>query len=159
MNDFFRTRLTHTLECAQIGRAIALRSMKSKKIRSVVARNAHLPDLIEAACFAHDLGHPPFGHNGELELRKLMEEYGRGMFEGNAQSFRIVTGELEAKIHAGGRWVGLDLTRTTLKALLKYPVTEFDAQKAGETKFGVYNETADLDIYQWLFGKGKRSER
>lgn len=151
-NDFFRTRLTHTLECAQIGRAIGLRSLQSPTIKTVVRRKADLVDLIEAACCAHDLGHAPFGHNGEVELRDLMVKHGRGLFEGNAQSFRIVTSRLEPKIQAGGLWLGLDLTRTTLKAILKYPKTEFEAKQENKEKFGVYNETQDLRIYRWLFG-------
>jgi dGTP triphosphohydrolase len=89
-DDFFRTRLTHTYECAQIGRAIALRSTKSDW-KSVVTKAGDLPDLVEAACLAHDLCHPPFGHNGERALQTMMERHARGLFEGNAQSFRVVS--------------------------------------------------------------------
>lgn len=156
-NDFFRTRLTHTLECAQIGRAIALRAKESEDVMTVVEDVDHLPDLVEAACYAHDLGHAPFGHNGERALRDLMAEHGRGMFEANAQSFRIVT-QLEPNVAVDDRWCGLDLTRTTLKAILKYPTTEFEAERAGEKKFCIYDEEPDLEVYDWLFDE-PRDER
>jgi dGTPase len=151
-NDFFRTRLTHTLECAQIGRGIALRSTKTDNILTVVKEEAHLPDLIEAACYAHDLGHPPFGHNGERALQEMMIAHSRSLFEGNAQSFRIVT-SLEPKIRWQQRSCGLDLTRTTLKAILKYPWVE-NADMLGEgakRKFCIYNEPDDLAVFKWLF--------
>src|SRR2546423_1059953 len=72
-SDFFRTRLTHTLECAQIGRAIA-RRVPAADWQSCVDGFRDLEDLVEAVCLAHDLGHPPFGHNGEETLRTLMRE-------------------------------------------------------------------------------------
>src|SRR5208282_3695053 len=121
--DFPRTRLTHSLECAQIGRELG------KEIGCD-------PDLVDAACLAHDIGHSPFGHNGEAALNELAAPYGG--FEGNAQSLRLLT-RLEPKI-AGA---GLNLTRATLDATLKYP---WFGQPG--TKFGVYAE--DAEVFDWI---------
>lgn len=99
--DFFRTRLTHSLEVAQIAKGIAL----------VLGADT---DLVEAVCLAHDLGHPPFGHTGEYTLHALMRHYGG--FEGNAQTLRILT-RLERKHDA---YEGLNLTYQTLDGVLKY---------------------------------------
>jgi dGTPase len=122
--DFPRTRLTHSLECAQIGRESA----------AVLGCD---PDLVDAACLAHDLGHPPFGHNGESALATFAA--GCGGFEGNAQSLRLLT-RLEAKMPGAG----LNLTRATLDATLKYPWPA----RPGQVKFGVYAD--DAGVFAWI---------
>ncbi len=125
--DFPRTRLTHSLECAQIGRELG-------------AAMGCDPDLVDAACLAHDLGHPPFGHNGEAALAEVARPCGG--FEGNAQSLRLLT-RLEAKIPGAG----LNLTRATLDATLKYPWLASEADPASG-KYGCYDE--DAAVFRWI---------
>ena len=134
-NDFPRTRLTHSLECAQVGRELG----------AILGAD---PDLMEAACLAHDLGHPPFGHNGEEALNEIAKDIGG--FEGNAQSFRLLT-RIEAKsVDIDGRSVGLNLTRSTLDGATKYPWPNGGGanQLKFSTKFGVYQD--DLPIFNWM---------
>ncbi len=129
---FFHNRLTHSLKVAQFGR-------RSAQILSAQPGAANLvsPDVVEAACLAHDLGHPPFGHVAEYELDRRVRELAQvpDGFEGNAQSFRVVT---RLALRREGV-EGLNLTRATLNALLKYPWSRNDEKKGGK-KWGHYEE-------------------
>ena len=120
--DFYRTRLTHSMEVAQIGKGLAL-ALNAQALLIEAPVNV---ELIEAACLAHDLGHPPFGHNGEVALQQCMRH--AGGFEANAQNLRIVS-RLEAKRPG----FGLNLTRRTIDSLLKYlqSYSECKARRAG----------------------------
>ena len=128
-NDFQRTRLSHSLECAQIGRELG---------ESLGAD----PDLQDTACLAHDLGHPPFGHNGEEALADIAKDFGG--FEGNAQSFRLLV-RLEAKtVDGNGKSIGLNLTRASLDGATKYPWP----RSQNPRKFGVYDD--DVEVFNWM---------
>src|SRR3954462_490074 len=130
MDDFVRNRLTHSLEVAQIARDLS-RALGSQ------------PDIAETAALAHDLGHPPFGHNGERVLAEAGEACGG--FEGNAQTLRLLT-RLEAKtVDASGASVGLNLTRATLDACTKYP---WPRSADHAVKFGVYGD--DRPVFNWM---------
>lgn len=132
----FHNRLTHTLEVAQIGRRMAQYILGTKEYAQRSPEQFIDADVVEAACLAHDLGHPPFGHVAEKELDRLGRDAGGNGFEGNAHSFRIIT---HLTLHGDDRYRGLDLTRATLNAVLKYPWFR-DTVEGGKRfkKFGAY---------------------
>lgn len=139
--DFHRTRLTHSMEVAQIGKGIVTQLQgKSKYLPSV--------DLIEAIGLAHDIGHPPFGHGGELALNMVMREWGG--FEGNGQTLRLLS-----KLEAHTPKYGLNLTRRTLLGVVKYPVNYslllkknlIDGVKVHPPK--CYHDS-EMDVFNWI---------
>ncbi|NQZ83652.1 MAG: deoxyguanosinetriphosphate triphosphohydrolase family protein [Colwellia sp.] len=155
-SDFYRTRLTHSLEAAQIGSGITaqLRSKFKKQCDGL------LPDddtLIESICLAHDIGHPPFGHGGEVALNFMMRDFGG--FEGNGQTLRIV-----ARLEPFSKDFGMNLTRRSLFGLIKYPQTLNTLSNSPSAEIpstyrqlkaadwhppkGIYHD--DLDILDWI---------
>ena len=138
----FRNRLTHTLEVAQIARRLAEYTVADYP-DAAEALGGVDPDVVEAAALAHDLGHPPFGHVAEMKLDELMRDSKNSDgFEGNAQSFRVVT-KLSLR-HTD--FVGLNLSRATLNAILKYPWFRQTGGGPRERKWGAYrSESAEFE--------------
>lgn len=164
-SDFYRTRLTHSLEAAQIGSGI------TAQLRCKYPELCHTlfpvtDSLIEAICLAHDIGHPPFGHGGEVALHYMMR--GHGGFEGNGQTFRIV-----ARLEPFSENNGMNLSRRTLLGLMKYPQTieqlntpvkydsidNFRQLKASQwhPPKGLYSD--DIDIINWLLAPLSSNDR
>ncbi|WP_286266698.1 anti-phage deoxyguanosine triphosphatase [Thalassotalea atypica] len=164
-SDFYRTRLTHSLEASQIGSGI------SSQLRSKYPEltSQFFPDddtLIESICLAHDIGHPPFGHGGEVALHYMMREHGG--FEGNGQTLRIVS-----KLEPFSEHHGMNLSRRTLLGLIKYPQTldvlqnkpdvieptNLRGLKASDwhPPKGLYVD--DNDIIDWVFSPLSESDR
>lgn len=157
LSDFYRTRLTHSLEAAQIGVGICAQlQVKYAKHCEALGLDSN---LIEALCLAHDIGHPPFGHGGEIALNYMMDSHGG--FEGNGQTFRIIS-----KLEPYTESHGMNLSRRTILGLIKYPnfisalrVTQPSSSetheklrtvRAGEwhPPKGLYD--CDTDIFEWL---------
>ncbi|WP_318439243.1 anti-phage deoxyguanosine triphosphatase [Photobacterium leiognathi] len=153
-HDFYRTRLTHSLEASQIGTGIVAQlKLKQPEFRELLPSTS----LMESLCLAHDIGHPPFGHGGEVALNYMMRN--NGGFEGNAQTFRIVT-----LLEPYTEGYGMNLARRTLLGLLKYPallsqtaplerapdVANFRHLKAKDwyPAKGLYND--DKAVFDWV---------
>ncbi|MBC7723563.1 MAG: deoxyguanosinetriphosphate triphosphohydrolase [Burkholderiaceae bacterium] len=142
--DFARNRLTHSLEVAQVGRELATSLGLD-------------PDVVDTACLAHDLGHPPFGHNGERALNDWASDIGG--FEGNAQTLRLLS-RIEPKVFGpDGRSYGLNLTRASLDASCKYPwpSSESIGDPSGRAKFGFYED--DIEAFRWMRGDAPARRR
>ncbi|MFQ6370955.1 anti-phage deoxyguanosine triphosphatase [Shewanella sp. YIC-542] len=163
MNDFYRTRLTHSLEVAQIGTGIAA------QLRHGYPQLQPWLDsmsLIESLCLAHDIGHPPYGHGGESALNYMMRSHGG--FEGNGQTFRIL-----AKLEPYTEHVGMNLTRRTLLGIMKYPaladtlrqpmaeshITHYRQLKPSQWPpvKGIFND--DAAVFHWVLAPLPEDER
>lgn len=164
-SDFYRTRLTHSLEAAQIGSGITAQ-LRSKEPELCEALFPDSDSLIETICLAHDIGHPPFGHGGEIALNYMMRDHGG--FEGNGQTLRIV-----ARLETFSEHFGMNLTRRTLLGLMKYPqlietlskaskpnnIGNFRQLKADEwhPPKGLYSD--DQDIINWILQPLSETDR
>ncbi|MBE2894003.1 anti-phage deoxyguanosine triphosphatase [Spirabiliibacterium falconis] len=155
-NDFYRTRLTHSLEVAQIGSSLRMQ-LKQPNVLAKLG-SAHLAEqakatlptisLIESLCFAHDIGHPPFGHGGEIALNYMMWQHGG--FEGNAQTFRILT-----KLEPYTQSAGMNLTRRTLLGVIKYPtLLDTSSPQYAHMATPSVRDPRYINMNQWRPGKG-----
>jgi len=142
LSDFYRTRLTHSLEVAQIGAGIAAHlDIIQPQFSALLPSN----NLIETICLSHDIGHPPFGHGGETALNYMMIE--DGGFEGNGQTFRILT-----QLEPYTEFNGMNLTRRSLLGLLKYPVCL--SQLSAPYPVDTSRNFRELKTEEWMPGKG-----
>ena len=137
----FHTRMTHSLKVAQIGRRLAEYLVNWDHTKRPVEKYGGLcPDTVESSCLCHDMGHPPFGHIAESELHDCLKNVNApGGFEGNAQSFRIVT---KLSLHRP-KYEGLNLTAATLAGILKYPWVRAATHEERSKKWGVYDSEED----------------
>ncbi|MFW8589583.1 anti-phage deoxyguanosine triphosphatase [Glaciecola sp. 2405UD65-10] len=145
VSDFTRTRLTHSLEVAQIGTGIcSYLSIKYPDIAKEIQLDEH---LIECVCLAHDIGHPPFGHGGEIALHQKMHAFGG--FEGNGQTFRILT-----KLESYSESAGMNLSRRALLGVIKYPnfLNVLDEKKEKSSQLPINNQK--VKSADWLPPKG-----
>lgn len=140
-SDFYRTRLTHSMEVSQIGVSITKKLYRAEKAYSDVRKLLPPPMLMATICLAHDLGHPPFGHGGEVALNRCMLPYGG--FEGNGQTLRIAT-----RLEPYQDFPGMNLTRRSVLGLIKYPAPYRDV-----VSWAVYGGEHDLTVAET---KGKR---
>ncbi|KYK82457.1 deoxyguanosinetriphosphate triphosphohydrolase [Aggregatibacter actinomycetemcomitans serotype e str. SC936] len=161
-NDFYRTRLTHSLEVAQIGSSLVAQ-MKFAEAFNAVAQQLSMEkselqkqlipllpsnDLIESLCFAHDIGHPPFGHGGEVALNYMMRN--NGGFEGNAQTFRLLT-----KLEPYTPNAGMNLTRRTILGIVKYPtILDVSSVQYAQLAESRHSDPRYVKIADWRPGKG-----
>lgn len=141
--DFYRTRLTHSLEVAQIGRSIC--NYLNTRSDLLSADYFIDSDLVEAACLSHDLGHPPFGHAGERTLNTLMQE--DGGFEGNAQTLRLLTERIFSSSKAG-----MNPTRAFMDSVLKYKTlwSELNTKEKPPKNHFIYDEQSKY--LDWVLG-------
>lgn len=159
-NDHIHNRLTHSLEVASVGRSLGCLvgvRLEEMGVLPEGVKPHHLGEIIHAACLAHDIGNPPFGHAGESALQNWFRDPKNSMylerlnstqrsdfdnFDGNAQSFRIVA-NLEYNFNRGG----MRLTYPTLAAMVKYPITSHRSEENGKPKFGFYDSERDIFLH------------